>query len=456
MKTYDLLDLKTGESVPFYAEYLHKTIQEQILNRKQAQNTIDALASDLHVFLEYVVNAQEIFYSRKLAIGSTLLAEIILSYRDYLTLGSNSKNVIARETAAVTGRKQISINSANRYLSSVNGFISASAVEHERLYQAKEMGFIDVDISSENIHRGLLQRRELNENERKRLFRQSVLSQVISGGAKYTNTRLFGISGKQSPSTRNYKYFPVSHIDELLDKAPSYMDRALWALMFGAGLRISEASQLLINDVDIVKEHLRVVTYRDRIDCFEGIKFSDLSKLSFKGRETTKAHFIEPFGEIFFESITMYLQYERPKGLSHNYLFVTNSNNGKGRPLFAASRSSHNDKIKRIQKLINCPRKHDGKQFTLHSLRHFYGYWLLNFHVTEDNDRFSLLEVQYMMGHAKLESTKKYAVIDDEIAREKMRLANLVLQNKSTKKNGNLLENHKQDVLKTLLTGTKL
>ncbi len=110
MKTYDLLDPLTGESVAFYAEYLNKIIQEQISNSKQAQNSIDAQASDLHVFLEYVVNAQEIFYSRKITTNSTLLAEIILSYRDYLTLGVNSQKAIARETAAVTQRKPISIN----------------------------------------------------------------------------------------------------------------------------------------------------------------------------------------------------------------------------------------------------------------------------------------------------------------------------------------------------------
>ncbi|MGL6288978.1 tyrosine-type recombinase/integrase [Aeromonas hydrophila] len=66
------------------------------------------------------------------------------------------------------------------------------------------------------------------------------------------------------------------------------------------------------------------------------------------------------------------------------------------------------------------------KRYTLHSLRHFYGYWLLNFHRTADGHSFSLLEVQNMMGHANIESTKKYAVTDKIVAQEKMRLANLV------------------------------
>uniref|UniRef100_UPI0040477916 tyrosine-type recombinase/integrase n=1 Tax=Rheinheimera sp. TaxID=1869214 RepID=UPI0040477916 len=409
MKTYDLLDPLTGESVAFYAEYLNKIIQEQISNSKQAQNSIDAQASDLHVFLEYVVNAQEIFYSRKITTNSTLLAEIILSYRDYLTLGVNSQKAIARETAAETQRKPISISSANRYLSSVNGFVSASATEHERLNKAKELGFIDIDVSSEDIHRNLLQRRKLSENERKRLLRESVLAQVVSGGGKYTRTRLFGISRKAS-SKNDYQHFPVSHIEDLLDKAPSYMDRALWALLLGAGLRTSEACQLLISDVDIVTEELHVFTYRDRVKCFEGLAFSDTLKLSFKGRETENAAFIEPFGEIFFEAITNYLKFERPKNLSHNYLFVTNSNNGRGRPLFAASRTTRNGKFKKIQELISCPTKHNGRRFTLHSLRHFYGYWLLNFHLTEKGERFSLLEVQRMMGHANVNSTKIFTV----------------------------------------------
>ncbi len=424
-------------------------------NRKQSQNSIDATANDLQVFLEYVYNAQEIFFERNICTSSTLLSEIILSYPDYLCFASKSQKLIARETAIITGREPVKKSSANRYLSSVNSFVSASAAHHETLKHAKEHGLIDIDVSSENIHASLLKRRELSSLERKNLRERSVLAQVVSNGGRYTKTNLFATDFiANSNKSDEFKYFPISHLDKLLDVANSYRDRALWALLAGAGLRMSEASQLLVSDVDIINETLNVFTYRDRVESFVGIKMEDVGRLSFKGRETAEAYFIYPLGKVFFDSIVEYLKHERPKGLGHNYLFVTNGNRSRGRPLFATSRSNRLYGIKNAQKAINCPPKNEkGHRYALHSLRHFYGYWLLNFHQTPEGHRFSLQEVQHMIGHAVVNSTKKYAVTDRLIAKEKMRLANLVLENKSVESHAQLLLEHQQDVIRSLLSG---
>lgn len=246
MKSYDLLHPQTAQSVPFYADYLYKLISDQVANRKQAQNTIDAVASDLNIFLEYVYNAQEIFFEQQLTINSTLLAEIILSYPDYLVLATRSQKNIARETAIALNRKTVENSTANRYLSSVNGFITASASHHERLKEAHEHGFIDIDQPSENIHASLLRRRKLSSFERSSLRGRSVIAQVVSGGGRYTNTRLFSINSTPKASNRDYKFFPIEYIESLLDAATCYRDRALWALLAGAGLRMSEASQVRI------------------------------------------------------------------------------------------------------------------------------------------------------------------------------------------------------------------
>lgn len=455
MASYELLDVESGETVPFYSDYLHKLISNQISGRKQSQNTIDAIANDLKVFFEYVVNAQDIYFEKNIKTDTTLLADIVLSYPDYLVLGSSSKKTIARETAIYTGHNQISKVSANRYLSSVNGFMEASAVSHERMKEAKSLGLIDIDVAPENIYMALLNKRNLSPFERKRLQQQSVLSQVIQGGAKYTKTRLFHIPSLSSGSvSSDYKHFPLSHIELLLNNAPTYRDRALWALMLGTGIRMSEACQILLTDIDIVKETLKIFSYRDRVACFEGVDDKDIGKLSFKGRETENAYFIHPFNIIFFDSITQYLKNERPRGLQHNYLFVTNSNRGRGRPLFAISRSNRAAAFIKTQELIDCPFKTINKQrFTLHSMRHFYGYWLLNFHKTPAGHSFSLLEVQHMMGHAEINSTRRYAITDKIIAKEKMRLANLVLQNKILDKDRNLFEEQSLHVISNIISG---
>jgi integrase len=451
MTSYDLLDLRTGKSVDFYSHYINKVIRDQVAARKKVQNTIDAIALDLKVFFEYVFNAQEIFFEKKLSIESTLLSEIILSYPDYLSFAHTSLPIIAKETAEVTNRSKVEKKSVNRMLSTVNGFTTASANHYEMLKVAKENNYIDIDIPPENIHDALLERKELSISERNALKEKSVMSQVVRGGARYSSTKLFKSSSSSGGTLSDYKHFPVEYIIQLLDTAPTYRDRALWALCAGAGSRISEASQLLVPDVNIITEEVHVFSYQDRIECFEGLEYKQLKSLAFKGRTTTDTFFIEPFKSIFFEAITNYLKYERPKNLKHNYLFVTLSNNYKGKPLFSAARSSLGGPIKKVQEKIKCPKKNkEGSFYTLHSLRHFYGYWLINFHITPAGVHFTEKEVQNYMGHAKISSTQKYAIVDRIIAKEKMKLANSLLENKN---NIYILTDHKNKIIKSLKYG---
>ncbi|WP_318464264.1 tyrosine-type recombinase/integrase [Photobacterium leiognathi] len=447
MTSYDLLDLRTGESVEFYASYLNNEIQTQIRSRNKCKNTIDAKASDLKVFFEYIYNAQEIFFEKKLNINASLLSEIILSYPEYLTYGIHAKSTIAKETAKITNRKIVKNTTANRMLSTVNKFLSASSNHHQTLKIANDKNLINIELSSENIHKILLEKRLLSTFEKKLINEKSIIAQVVQGGAKYSNTNLFKTSYRGLNNLQEYKHFPIEYLEELLDKANTYRDRALWALCAGAGLRISEASQLLLEDINIVTEELKIFSYKDRIECFEGLNYEDIKYLSFKGRENNDAYFIEPFKRIFFESITLYLKFERPKALKHKYLFVTLSNKNKGKPLFATARSSLNRTIKIVQKKINCPKKNsNGDFYTIHSLRHFYGFWLLNYHTTPCGNTFKINEVQLFMGHAKLASTQKYAVIDKLISKEKMRQANSLLENKT-------LSEYKKERIKALLDG---
>ena len=458
MKSYDLLDMSTGESVPSYAEFLHEIMGNQVGENRQAQNTINTVASDLKVFLEYVLNAQDFLFTNMVNTGTTYLSEIILSYPSYLSLAKNSQSKLASETAKITNRAPISVKSAARNLSTVNKFLNASSATHERNIQANTHDFINIDVEPKNIHKELLNRRKLNSSERKRLQKDSVLAQVIQGGALYAKSRLFRTPSRFSAtSNKDYKHFPIDYIQPLLDNAPTYRDRALWSLLLGTGLRMSEATQVLLQDIDLVKEEVKILSYRHRIACFEGLNDKSIFNLSFKGRATEDVFFIYPFKTVFFESIEKYLKFERPYNSKHNFLFVTNGNRSKGEPLFSSSNTTQNYSFKKVQLKISCPYK-DGlnKRYTLHSLRHFYGHWLINFHRTETGEKFNIEDVQYMMGHTERKSTEHYAVINKEIAKEKMRLANLVLQNKHRESAKEFLKNQQNDVLTTLLKGVSL
>ena len=425
---YELIHPETAESVPFYLDFLKKVASDQAKARKRAQNSIDAYADDLKSFLEYVYNAQNVFFDCDFETESTLLADIILSYPDYLTLGTNSPQKLASNTATVLNIKPVSSKTANRRLSTVNTFLDASAQFHSILKSLPDTSFLNVDRTSLDIHRDLNNCRKLAHSETKRLREKSVLAQVVSCGPKYAKSKAFKIKGDSSSQQLRNKYFPMEYLAPLFQAATTFRDRAIWALMAGGGLRISEVSQLLINDIDMVESIVHTYNYQDRIECFEGLTSSESSSLSFKGRKISEVTFIEPFKSIFFDSIAKYLEFERPMGLKHNYLFVTLGNNSRGKPLFTCSNSTLAYPLKKALTLIGCPlRSDDGDPYGPHSLRHFYGYWLVNFHVTAEGKGFSLLEVRDLMGHASESSTAIYAVIDHEISKEKMRKANLVI-----------------------------
>ncbi|WP_095498388.1 tyrosine-type recombinase/integrase [Paraferrimonas haliotis] len=430
---FDLIHPETGQSVPFYLDYLKKIAMEQVKDRKKAQNSIDAYAKDLKKFLEYVYNAQKVFFEEQLDTESTLLSDIIISYPSYLTLAQRSPLLLAKKTARVLAIKPVKASTANRQLSTINSFLNASASKHAIVKSIKSDGFINIDKAAFDIHESLNKKKGISQSKRIRMLENSVIAQVISGGPRYTSTKAFRIKSCAIENNFEDKNFPIEYIKPLLQNAKTYRDRAMWALQAGAGLRMSEVSQVLIQDLDIVNEKVKILSYQDRVECFDGIAFEDTAKLSFKGRKCEEATFIAPFDQIFFESVVNYLKYERPKGLGHDYLFVTNGNNSRGKPLFTSSASTLAYPMKQALKRINCPPKNsEGASYSPHSLRHFYGFWLINFAVTDDGERFTLLEVRDLMGHRNIKSTQKYAVADRKLAIKKIRSANKLIRATTT------------------------
>lgn len=202
------------------------------------------------------------------------------------------------------------------------------------------------------------------------------------------------------------KGFPMDHILDLLNKATTYRDRALWALLAGTGIRTHEALNLQEDDIDGIQEKVHILAYSPRVALYEHASPKEREAVSFKGRSSVETIFLEPFKSIFFESLALYLRMERPL-CNHKTIFVQLSNNARGRQMYLADAKSHNDKLKLAQKGMNLP-----KQFTLHSLRHFYGCFTLNYVKTEHGYGYDLETVKVMMGHESASTTERYAVRD--------------------------------------------
>jgi integrase len=137
-------------------------------------------------------------------------------------------------------------------------------------------------------------------------------------------------------------------------------------------------------------------------------------KRRFKGRAYSKTFLFEPYKTFFFQHLEQYLERERVQTKEHNYLFQIVERTRRGMPLkdasYAALEKSFKKTVQRAK--IAGPAICPDRVWTPHSLRHAYGVYMLN-HIEHRQGRgLSLEEVQILMGHKHINSTRHYARTD--------------------------------------------
>lgn len=403
---YHLINLATGESVPFFSEYLKKKALSG-----SSFNTVKATAHDLKIFLSYLFVASEIVCEEQ-QIVSTPLSEIITSYPQFLLLAKSAPSKIAQRSALRLDSSTVSQATAFRMLSSVQGFIRESANYQICLNELQQLGLINTEQPQHIFAEELLNRRFMTKSEQRVLLQKSFLAGCVSGGAKYVNVSLFKVKVvNKEAEIDSEKAFPLVSILETINNANSNRDRALWALLVGTGIRVSEALNLLIEDIDGTSGEVKIIDPKTRLYKYPNYCGTSVEDISFKGRTTKKTYFLEPFKSIFIQSLKKYIDSERPL-TSHSVVFVNQSNNGYGRPLYMAKNANtYNKPFKQAA------RRSGVEGYTIHSLRHLYGVYALNYLPTEVGFGLPVEVVQLMMGHASISSTRKYAIEDRLIIR---------------------------------------
>ncbi|EGR4406591.1 site-specific integrase [Vibrio cholerae] len=407
-----ILSIVGGRTITEYNYFINQ------LNRSDcAWNTVEAYAQDLSRFYDYLFCAEELIFTEKLFNSSegkngldwsnelvlqTPLSLIFNTFPSFLIDGTNSRSLLARKCAEKLKHRPLSNKTAQRIISSVTQYVSQSAVLQLNLLAYKDMDIIDVDISADVFGKELLEKRVLTEFEQRALLKNSYLAGCIRSGSKYVNSRTFKIRERtESTIDRIGKAFPLKYAAHFVRSFDSYRDKAIYALIFGGGLRPHEAYQIKITDIDMLNEE---------------IFLSDPGSLSFaegfysqgkKGVAHPKVYLIEPFKSFLFDAIDAYLQYERPNSESQ-YLFLK-SDKFNAEPYFTATRATKNQAFK--DNLIKCGLGY--LDLGPHSGRHMYAFYLRNF---IDNGRggngLTTLEVQEYLRHKYIKSTRIYAVDD--------------------------------------------
>jgi integrase len=413
-KIFKLFDDDVGELTPV-TEYL-----QNLCRSNPPRNTLKNKGSDVVRFFSYLMSFDDIFFTEhhKIQKSSVILREIILQYPEYLTMPADSCSGIFSQFASKKNHPKLLLkSSAARNLSTINEFLKLSSIYHESMESLSAKRLVDID-TDENVFSSVLNVRTLTSPERSAICKNSVLAGVMKGGAKYTRSVVFKaprIANRNANKNFVEKAFPVKSILPLIEDTDDIRDKLLWCILAGTGIRISEALQILVRDIDIPNERVFAIDPTERTHLLYGVDQSKLELTSYKGRTSPSTYFINPFKDIFFQNLQEYLHFRWSKNPKHEFLFVSHSSNSKGNPLIGSTEINTRFKSS----------PHNIQQHTVHSLRHFYGVWCRNFIKRGRNTYgFPVATVMSLMGHASQQSTDLYAIKDNTLLQAEIQYAN--------------------------------
>ncbi len=403
------------------------------LSRKVKYKTVSTYCYAVKTMLNYV--AEVAFQNGGLTAG--LLVDALENYESYLVFGTSSSVEMVRKAARVLGDRNLSGSSVVTNFAGINRFIDASEMLRKGLLELEAHGAIrSASLSDFSLRTSV--RIEAPAKVRSALKSNSWLAGCIAGGAK--RIKRVGLSPISKPSELAFTdefggdelTFPIDKCVELIEKAPSLRDKVLWSLIAATGCRVSEALTMLVRDVKPNTQNhessqvLIVDPATRRHVLINYIPEEVINQLPHKGRAHTETYMIEPFASMFWIALAEYKKEELEKEqsrlvpVSHEFLF-RNLKNGEPMPL---SYQTVYERFTKVAKEIT------GVNYGFHSLRHMYGYYLVNHCVNPNpngNRRYGmdLHLVQKYLGHTQISTTKRYARQDVQMLNATLAAINL-------------------------------
>lgn len=358
------------------------------------------------------------------SVSQDALLEVIEAYDEYLVLGADSGRAVARRVDETLPSPRISSRSSSIKHAAVRKFLKLSERVRAQTLELSKASPSFANIDKQKLLFDIGEKREVHEFQRRALVGHSMLAGVVAGGPKL-------IEGSILPTTvpdityEHTRAFPFDKVADTLSHLTSYRDKALYAFCAASGCRISEALQLLWEDIDTKNQTARLVNPKSRPSCrsYLALTPAERDQLVWKGRATPLTLLIDPFATTFFHSLAAYVRHEYiPHGL-HSFVFQYTRGREKGTPYFLAAASSRNGVLNRAIKLAGI-KYVEGP----HSLRHMYGTYLLNYFPRPDGTYgLPLGIVQKLMGHRQAKDTAKYASYDRDLLEAELGYANKIL-----------------------------
>jgi integrase/recombinase XerD len=400
------------------------------LSRKFSGNTTKTYSEYNKVFLEYL---RQITYQEG-GLTPMVLAHALDNYESFLVFGTESDVAMVQQAAFVLGNRNLSGSSVGVALAALNSFIDASERLRLGLIELESLGYI-ASKSLSGFTLAQTVKVDAPTKVRAAIKTNSWLAGCLAGGARRIKSK--GLAPVSKPSelavTDIYggdQYaFPIDKCRELIESTTCSRDRMLWSLLAASGTRVSEVLTMLEIDIkaEIESEYNRVLiidpdTRRNIL--IKHISESQINSLPHKGRAHPETFLIEPFASLFWIALEQYKSEQRARNylapVTHGFL-VKNLKDGE--PMHRGYQSLY-------ERFREAAIRVTGRPYGFHSLRHMYGYYLLN-HCPNPNphsDRaygLDLETVRKLMGHRVIKTTKRYARQDAHLLQATLAAANL-------------------------------
>lgn len=439
-KSYGLLD-PNGRRISAFDAFAKTLIRGPF-------NTRTAYCRNLARFFDYLIEAAAHITPDGTALTRDDLVEVLEAYREYLVYGGRSGNRLACAVHSTLASPMVSAATCELMHAPVRRFIELSEALRKHLEQLQRHGLTTSAVDPLPLLPAPTKRRP-SVHEVQALRVRSMLAGVISGGPKLLTDAVLPTVKGAAPYDEK-RAFPFDAVVDLLNAMPSWRDKALYSFCAASGCRISEALQVLWADVQASSGTVKLVDPARRANdaSYLALEPEERDRLVWKGRATQATLLIEPFASMFFEALEQYLRLEYlPHGL-HQFVFQHRRKGMEGRPYFLSAASSRNE-IFQVAIEACIANEGDRTGLGVHSLRHMYGTYCLNYFPRSDGSYgLPMGLVKQLMGHKSITSTERYARHDVELLQAELAFANAMVFGNGSVKSVNQM---KRDALQAKL-----
>jgi len=425
--TWLLLD-KAGMPIEAFSYYCEK-------NRDFAVSTQKRYAEVVSRFIDYLIEADAFGVpTTKKHLNAVIDAyplllrdgSIGLEERLRRTISDNPEDEWLLRVAQSLNQQPLRPASFSNTLAAINRFLRLSEALAIEAFEKATLAGITHNESYKDLIKALSGATKLSAVEVRNMRHNSVLGSVIRFKSEgLTRPRRLSTSATVTQVDIHHLDFPMEFVIPLAHSATSYRDRALWLLLAASGIRVSEA--LNLQWADINPETQEVFIYDPAGRRLGGDMTPD-ERARFKGRTVSMTYLIQPFRQAFFRALEDYVRHEFVPGRttsSSGFVFQYIEPSRRGQPLRGVSDAALTGNFKAASEKAGVPTV-SSRQWTIHSLRHMYGVYMVNdFPVDPASGKYGLelAEVQVLMGHRSINSTRHYARKKRRVLEHKLRQA---------------------------------